>query len=83
MTACEWKKVGWHETIVTEIFSISRRRGSSGLAYCPYFSLSPPTERRLAEVMDTQEISRPRFIDTIESPQDATRMKVIVLGASR
>ncbi|KAL2291714.1 hypothetical protein FJTKL_11919 [Diaporthe vaccinii] len=33
--------------------------------------------------MDTQEIRRPRFIDTIESPQDATRMKVIVLGTSR
>lgn len=34
--------------------------------------------------MDTRrEASRPRFIDTIESPQDVTQMKVIVLGASR
>lgn len=33
--------------------------------------------------MDAKASSTPRFIDTIKSPQDATRVKVIVLSASR
>lgn len=33
--------------------------------------------------MDKEECSSPRFIDTIESAQDATPVKVIVVSASR
>lgn len=49
----------------------------------------PSSKRRLArtrqlrEAMDAKASSTPRFIDTIKSPQDATRVKVIVLSASR
>lgn len=33
--------------------------------------------------MDKKESSSPRFIDTIESAQNATPVKVIILSASR